>query len=386
MSEFQNNLHTLWSRVVPEQPVEVKVIVCGKEYTGNSMLAPNIAQAIRKRIYFTYRAGFLPIDRDPLGPGPLSFLPSMIFNSVPNSTLPAVFDNTRFTSDVGWGCMIRTSQSLLANSFEYLLLGQDPASLVPVTQQFSDDYNSPFSLHNFIKVASQLPLRVKPGEWFGPDAASLSILRLCSKFNSLHSTALPRIHVIISESCDIYDDQIEDHFSSNGLENSPNSSLLSDYCDITACPILVLFPIRLGTDKVNSYYYSSILQLLSLQQCVGIAGGKPSSSYYFFGFQDENLLYLDPHHLQVVSSDPETYHTSSCKLLPILSLDPSMLIGIVIRNLEDYQELKEKLVDENKIIHFYPGKTAMDDYVKVGSVSDIESLTSAEDFVALLDP
>lgn len=37
-------------------------------------------------------------------------------------------------------------------------------------------------------------------------------------------------------------------------------------------------------------------QLYTFPQSVGIAGGRPSSSYYFVGSQADNLFYLDPHH------------------------------------------------------------------------------------------
>src|SRR5258705_9238315 len=36
--------------------------------------------------------------------------------------------------------------------------------------------------------------------------------------------------------------------------------------------------------------------LFTFPQSVGIAGGRPSSSYYFVGYQAEQLFYLDPHH------------------------------------------------------------------------------------------
>jgi cysteine protease ATG4 len=37
-------------------------------------------------------------------------------------------------------------------------------------------------------------------------------------------------------------------------------------------------------------------QLYTFPQSVGIAGGRPSSSYYFVGSQADGLFYLDPHH------------------------------------------------------------------------------------------
>ena len=36
--------------------------------------------------------------------------------------------------------------------------------------------------------------------------------------------------------------------------------------------------------------------LYTFPQTVGIASGRPSSSYYFVGSQSDNLFYLDPHH------------------------------------------------------------------------------------------
>ncbi|KAF8063439.1 hypothetical protein FPV67DRAFT_1654673, partial [Lyophyllum atratum] len=47
---------------------------------------------------------------------------------------------------------------------------------------------------------------------------------------------------------------------------------------------------------VNPIYYETIKLLYTFPQSVGIAGGRPSSSYYFVGSQADNLFYLDPHH------------------------------------------------------------------------------------------
>jgi cysteine protease ATG4 len=78
--------------------------------------------------------------------------------------------------------------------------------------------------------------------------------------------------------------------------------------------VVVLIGIRLGIEGVNPIYYetikvcdpvhifftcvwlTSMKALYSFPQSVGIAGGRPSSSYYFVGSQADNLFYLDPHH------------------------------------------------------------------------------------------
>ena len=38
--------------------------------------------------------------------------------------------------------------------------------------------------------------------------------------------------------------------------------------------------------------------LLATDNCVGIIGGRPKHSLYFVGFQEDNLIHLDPHLVQ----------------------------------------------------------------------------------------
>lgn len=354
----------LWKRfrsVDADDDNVADVVVLGTVFPSAKLLSPEIAAAIGSRLWFTYRAGFERIERAENGPGPLAFTRSMIFNASPNSTIGGLFNNQTFLSDIGWGCMIRTSQSLLANALHRVEFGRDTEQvslekLGDILALFADNYESPFSLHNFIQAASRLPLQVKPGEWFGPSAASLSIKRLS---DALGASAGLKLNVYIGESGGMNDEDIEGEFAK------------------TAAPLLVLLPVRLGIHNINSIYHASLLQLLALEQSVGIAGGKPSSSYYFFGYQNDNLLYLDPHHLQPVSEDYDTYHTSRCLTLPISQLDPSMLIGLLFQNIEDYHAFKAEVQTSNKIVQFHDNSVRKrsfvdrgEDYVKVIRGSD----------------
>lgn len=342
-----NALAQFWQRLRAPETSEalslLPVVIMGTKYGGGLGL-PEVAEAIKKRLWFTYRTGFEPIARAPEGPSPISFFGSMIVHGFnPQGALTGLLDTNNFSSDVGWGCMIRTAQCLLANTLQAVIArdaerrGKTPdwhAINDRVISLFRDSYASPFSLHNFVSVASHLPLKVKPGQWFGPSAASLSIKRLCTRANE-NSAEVPKLNVMICESCDLHDNEIKAVF-----DQSPS-------------PLLLLFPIRLGIETINAIYYPSLLQLLSLPQSMGIAGGKPSSSYYFFGYQDDQLLYLDPHRSQQIDESNNSYKPQSCNTVPISGLDPSMVVGILVESYADYEQLKNELKGTNKIAHFH---------------------------------
>lgn len=351
LQQIQATLGLWWDKLkfsIEDEETETPedYVILGQKFSSSTLDSPDVARAIHSTPWFTYRSGFEPIARAEDGPGPLNFAKLMIFNVNPNTTIGGIFNNQSYSTDVGWGCMIRTSQSLLACALLKLLNSQTKT----VLSKFSDTYDHPFSIHNFVRVASELPLRVKPGEWFGPSAASLSIKRLCE------AQETSDLNVFISEGGDLCTEDIEVEFA-RGL------------------PVLVLCPVRLGIDRVNDYYQSSLFQLLSLSQSVGIAGGEPRSSYFFFGHAGSKLLYLDPHNLQPVSRDPETYRTSAGRMLGILGLDPSMVIGFLVNDREDYKQL-QKATEGNKIIHFHEKRSrrlspsmdsSKDDFIEVGS-------------------
>lgn len=60
-------------------------------------------------------------------------------------------------------------------------------------------------------------------------------------------------------------------------------------------PLLLIVPTRLGVDKLNKSYIPHLKACLECPFTVGIIGGKPNKSLYFVGYQDEEVVYLDPH-------------------------------------------------------------------------------------------
>lgn len=126
-------------------------------------------------------------------------------------------------------------------------------------------------------------------------------------------------------------------------------------------PTLIVLGIRLGIDRITPVYHAALKAMLELPQSVGIAGGRPSSSHYFIGHQSDQFFYLDPHSTrpmlspQPSSADVETCHTRRVRRLSIAEMDPSMLIGFLIRSKEEFAEWRKAVseVPGKAIIHVY---------------------------------
>ncbi|KAI1053444.1 hypothetical protein LB505_012187 [Fusarium chuoi] len=129
-------------------------------------------------------------------------------------------------------------------------------------------------------------------------------------------------------------------------------------------PTLVLVGTRLGIDKITPVYWEALIAALQMPQSVGIAGGRPSSSHYFIGSQGSFLFYLDPHHtrpalpyhenpMDYTSEEIESCHTARLRRIHVREMDPSMLIGFLIRSEEDWKDWKRsvKHVQGKSIIH-----------------------------------
>nr|Q4U3V5.1 RecName: Full=Probable cysteine protease ATG4; AltName: Full=Autophagy-related protein 4 [Cryphonectria parasitica]AAY51673.1 putative cysteine protease Atg4 [Cryphonectria parasitica] len=290
------------------------------------------------RVWMTYRSEFEPISKsnDPRASAALSFA----------MRLRTLADQGGFSSDTGWGCMIRSGQSLLANTLVICQLGRDWRRGKAARQEreilarFADDPRAPYSLHNFVRHGA-VACGKFPGEWFGPSATARCIQALANSNESslrVYSTGdLP----------DVYEDSFMAVAKPDGE---------------TFHPTLILVGTRLGIDKINQVYWEALTATLQMPQSVGIAGGRPSASHYFIGAQRSGdayepgsyLFYLDPHCTrpalpfhedvdQYTSDDINTCHTRRLRRLHVRDMDPSMLIGFLIKDEDDWDMWKDSV-------------------------------------------
>jgi len=149
------------------------------------------------------------------------------------------------------------------------------------------------------------------------------------------------------------------HDDSNNNNNNNNNEELSSPApeSSSSTPIvnqwkslIILIPVRLGVDKINPVYIEKLKQMLKLQQSIGMIGGKPKQSFYFVGFQDNQIIYLDPHFVnETVDPNslqfPETYQGCIPQKMPFSELDPSLAIGFYCRDQLEFNDLCFKLLE-----------------------------------------
>ncbi|KAJ9082246.1 Cysteine protease atg4 [Entomophthora muscae] len=197
---------------------------------------------------------------------------------------------------------------------------------------FLDDMSPrcPFSIHRIALLGKQLGNEI--GEWFGPNTMAQVLSSLIRDFPELG------LRVYVNADGTIY----------------KSSILLPD--NNAFKPILILLPIRLGVDSFNPVYHAAIKQYFSFSQIIGIAGGKPSSSFFFMGVEDDEIIYLDPHHsrpainlkspVEWAVEDFSSYHCAQPRKLSIGALDPCMLIGFYCSTQEQFLDLCGKIEDQ----------------------------------------
>uniref|UniRef100_A0A671W9H7 Cysteine protease n=1 Tax=Sparus aurata TaxID=8175 RepID=A0A671W9H7_SPAAU len=330
-------------------------------------------EAFRKdfasRVWLTYREEFPPL---------------------PGSTL---------TSDCGWGCMLRAGQMMLAQALTLHFLGRDwtwpealalqpldtqtwtttaakrlvasleaslqsspgtsDHSLLPVHQAqaqapgsaeeadahlkemyhstlvswFGDSPSAQLGLHRLVRLG--LTMGKQAGDWYGP-AVVAHILK--KAVEEAMDPGLAGITAYVSQDCTVYSaDVIDSH-------RAPTNDQ-----PVSSRAVIILIPVRLGGEKTNPDYFNFAKSILSLEYCIGIIGGKPKQACYFVGFQDDSLIYMDPHYCQsfvdVSTSDfpLQSYHCASPKKMPFSKMDPSCTIGFYSRDVQDYERITQEL-------------------------------------------
>ncbi|XP_041862737.1 cysteine protease ATG4C isoform X2 [Melanotaenia boesemani] len=275
---------------------------------------------------------------------------------------------------------------------------------------FGDSYTAPLGLHRLVRLG--LTMGKQAGDWYGP-AVVAHILKKAVEEGM--DPGLAGVTAYVSQDCTVYSaDVVDCHRAPSAgqaseTSDAPHLAATNQPASAPVSPdnraVIILIPVRLGGERTNPEYFDFAKSILSLEYCIGIIGGKPKQACYFVGFQDDSLIYMDPHYCQsfvdVSTSDfpLQSYHCPSPKKMPFSKMDPSCTIGFYSRSVQDYERIREEL---SKVLQpspkeKYPAFTFMQghgrDYALAAGLTpekrewpfirDTRTVTTAGDFVLL---
>jgi hypothetical protein len=121
-------------------------------------------------------------------------------------------------------------------------------------------------------------------------------------------------------------------------------------------PGIIFISFRLGLNKIYDDYIEIIPKLFSnLHHNIGFVSGKENKAFYFIGFNDNKLLYVDPHlnqtSIKFDLTDILSYSVKDIYLMDIPEISSEITTGVLINSCED---LRLFFNDVKWFIHFYP--------------------------------
>ena len=269
----------------------------GYDSNGTDNATTRFLDDFQTRIFLPYRQGFDPIK------------------------VPGISNSTNLISDQGWGCAIRSTQMLVAQSLSSIRLGRE-FRLSSATQlqtevlrntvwEFADAPDAQLSIHRIVRFGSER-LGMTPGTWFGPSSAAVSIANLWSPSNG--------IGVVY-----IGDEMVVIHEILASLDTHPDG-------------IIILISLRLGMDTIElSEYKQPLMRLFQNPLFQGMVGGDGMRAFYIPAVSDSCLYYLDPHAVYPALNSLETLSERMVSMRAPFRmrwerLDPQMSLAFAVKS------------------------------------------------------
>ncbi|EFO93744.1 CRE-ATG-4.2 protein [Caenorhabditis remanei] len=264
--------------------------------------------------------------------------------------------NTDTTTDCGWGCMIRTTQMMVAQAIMLNRFGREwrfvrrKKSYVTINGEetdfdrekikewmilklFEDKPSSPLGIHRMVEISAKEKGKKAVGSWYSPSEAVFIMKKALTESIS-PLTGDTAMYLSIDGRVHIRDIEVE---TKNWMKT-----------------LILVIVVRLGAAELNPIYVPHLMRLFSMESCLGVTGGRPDHSCWFVGFYGDQIIYLDPHvaheyipidmNFNVNMTDnkkskkcPErSYHCRLLSKMHFLDMDPSCALCFRFESREQF--------------------------------------------------
>ncbi|XP_011306547.1 cysteine protease ATG4B [Fopius arisanus] len=327
-------MDSLFTQNLSDEPDDIPqtqepVWILGRRYNAIKEL-DIIRRDIRSKLWFTYRKGFVPIGGC----------------------------SSTFTSDKGWGCMLRCGQMVLAQALVALHLGRDwqwtpqtrDSTYLKILNKFTDKRSTPFSIHQIALMGASSEGK-EVGQWFGPN----TIAQVLKKLVVYDDWSSLTIHVALDNTLIINDVLRQCRVDSAATAEESDGEPLRVSSQWK--PLLLLIPLRLGLSDINPVYINGLKTSFKIPQSLGVIGGKPNLALYFIGCVGDQVIFLDPHTTQrfgcveqKIEQDEvdldQTYHCKAASRIPITGIDPSVALCFFCATEKEFKSLCRSMQNE----------------------------------------
>ena len=350
-------------------------------------------------------------------------LKSLILITYRNNYKPQINskNETIYNSDCGWGCMIRSCQMILARAIYKIFKYEENQKKKEIDKDFLIKSVIYFFLDNNIKLTQSgktknyfgmdnYILKLKnynEKNFFGVkrEICSIeppfSIQKICTLGEIYDKTCgewfsdydLPKIFNLINEPFNVFPQVKINHYNSNlelnnlierclkeikeekneeknekeekeekeeKNENKEKYIIFDNKKYIFNKMGIIFISIRLGLESISPEYFPAIKQLFDCKEFLGFVGGRVQSASYFFGYVDDDLLFLDPHYNQISVKDLEkegisSYLNKTIYKLPFNNLQTALTLCFLFRNMDELIDFLRfcKIISKENVSTFF---------------------------------